>query len=571
MANRRVGKTRDGGLRRELAGIAFTGLGLIFALALFSYSPLDKSLGSVSSSKITHNLIGRFGSYSSDILFQLLGGGAFLIPFYMLVHGINLFAQKETTHRFLKTLGAALFIVSLSSLLRLRYEYLYFGGIRAGGWIGEATAARMLVFFGRAGSYILTITLLLCGAVVSTTLSLLTIILAAKAHLLSLWGRVGMVYMMHSERKRKAKVKEVRDEVTSEPPPQIVEQVKKPAPPPAAERLQEALPFKGADKDYSLPPMSLLSDPPANRKRVDKESLLMSSSILEKKLHDFDVEGRVIQVHPGPVITMYEFEPAPGVKVNRIATLSDDLALAMRAESVRIVAPLPGKAAVGIEIPNNVREEVYLKEILSSAEFMKAKSPLTLALGKDIYGMPVVSDLSKMPHLLVAGATGSGKSVAINTMTMSLLMSAKPRDLRLLMVDPKRLELSVYDGIPHLLEPVITEPRRASASLRRVVVVMEERYKLLAEKGVRNIEGYNQNIIGEKKHPRLGVDKSEDAPKKDAVINDDGTLPYVVVVIDELADLMMVAAKEVEDSIARLAQMARASGIHLLMATQRPS
>jgi S-DNA-T family DNA segregation ATPase FtsK/SpoIIIE len=281
----------------------------------------------------------------------------------------------------------------------------------------------------------------------------------------------------------------------------------------------------------------------------------------------------VVQVHPGPVVTMYEFEPAPGVKVNRIASLSDDLALAMRAESVRIVAPLPGKAAVGVEIPNNVREEVFIKEILSSADFTKAKSPLTLALGKDIYGLPVVSDLAKMPHLLVAGATGSGKSVAINTMTMSLLMSAKPRDLRLLMVDPKRLELSMYDGIPHLLEPVITEPRRSSASLRRVVVVMEERYKLLAEKGARNIEGYNAKVVDEKRHPRLGDDDllADDSPRKEGVVNEDGTLPYIVVVIDELADLMMVAAREVEDSIARLAQMARASGIHLLMATQRPS
>ena len=226
---------------------------------------------------------------------------------------------------------------------------------------------------------------------------------------------------------------------------------------------------------------------------------------------------------------------------------------------------------MGVEIPNNVREEVFVKEIMSSPEFLKHKTPLNLALGKDIYGNPMASDLGKMPHLLVAGATGSGKSVAINTMTISLLMSAKPRDLRLLMVDPKRLELSVYDGIPHLLEPVITEPRRAAASLRRVVVVMEERYKLLAEKGVRNIEGFNQKALEEKKHPRLGVDTEEREPRREAVINEDGTIPYIVVIIDELADLMMVAAKEVEDSIARLAQMARASGIHLLLATQRPS
>jgi S-DNA-T family DNA segregation ATPase FtsK/SpoIIIE len=571
MANKKLG-TKRGGRASELAGIAFIGASLFVGLSLFSYSPLDRSWGSVSSSSVTHNLTGTVGAYLSDALFQFIGGGAFLIPIYMLIHGINIFAEREKSHRALKVVGASLFIVSLSVLLRLRYEYLSYGGVRSGGWLGQLLALRMLDFFGAAGSYILAVTLLLAGLVVSTTFSLMSIIRGARGYTRACRDRAREVYLMYSERKRKANMREVQDELPPEPPPEIVEQKARPAPPPVVDRLQEPLPFRGADKDFMLPPMSLLNDPPAARKKADKDSLLMSSSILEKKLRDFGVDGKVVQVHPGPVVTMYEFEPAPGVKVNRVAALSDDLALAMRAESVRIVAPLPGKAAVGVEIPNNVREEVFLKEILSSAEFTKAKSPLTLALGKDIYGLPVVSDLAKMPHLLVAGATGSGKSVAINTMAMSLLMSAKPRDLKLLMVDPKRLELSMYDGIPHLLEPVITEPRRSSASLRRVVVVMEERYKLLAEKGVRNIEGYNAKVAEEKRHPRLGSDgPGDDEPRREAVVNEDGTLPYVVVVIDELADLMMVAAKEVEDSIARLAQMARASGIHLLMATQRPS
>jgi S-DNA-T family DNA segregation ATPase FtsK/SpoIIIE len=574
MANKRVGTKggAKGGRAHELAGIAFIGASLFVGLALLSYSPLDRSWGSSSTAPVTHNLIGPVGAYLSDFLFQFLGGGAFLVPVYMLIHGINVIAEKEKSHRALKVIGAALFILSLSVLLRLRYEYLSYGGVRSGGWLGQLLAVRMLDFFGLAGSYILTITVLLCGLVVSTTFSLMSILKGAMGYGRVFHDRAHEIYLMYSERKRKAKGREITEELPVEPPPEIVEPKAKPAPPPVVDRLQEPLPFRGPDKDFMLPPMSLLNDPPAARKKSDKDSLLMSSSILEKKLRDFGVEGKVVQVYPGPVVTMYEFEPAPGVKVNRIAALSDDLALAMRAESVRIVAPLPGKAAVGVEIPNNVREEVFFKEILSSADFTKAKSPLTLALGKDIYGLPVVSDLARMPHLLVAGATGSGKSVAINTMTMSLLMSAKPRDLRLLMIDPKRLELSMYDGIPHLLEPVITEPRRSSASLRRVVVVMEERYKLLAEKGVRNIEGYNVKMVEEKRHPRLGDDLFEDyLPRKEAVINDDGTLPYIVVVIDELADLMMVAAKEVEDSIARLAQMARASGIHLLMATQRPS
>jgi len=571
MANKRVLTSDNPGHWHEIAGVAAIGAGILMGLSLFSYSQADPSWGSASSNAEVANLAGRFGAYLSDSMFQALGGGAFLIPFYMLVYGVNRFAEKEGRHRILKVVGAVVFILSMSTLLRLRYDHLYFGGIRAGGFIGELTSAWAMDVFGPAGSYVLTVTLLVCGLAVSTTFSLMSIIKGVREYSTFAVDKARTLYMMYSERKRKARAMDVMEDAPVEPPPDIIEVVQKPPAPPPIERLQEPLPFKGADKGYSLPQMSLLADAPAIRKRAGKESLIANSNILEKKLRDFGVEGKVAQVHPGPVVTMYEFEPAPGVKVNKIAGLSDDLALAMRAESVRIVAPLPGKAAVGVEIPNNVREEVFLKEILTSAEFTKTRSPLTLALGKDIFGGPVVTDLAKMPHLLVAGATGSGKSVAINTMTMSLLMNARPRELRLLMVDPKRLELSVYDGIPHLLDGVITEPRRAASALRRVVVVMEERYKLLAAKGVRNIEGYNAKQMEEKAHPRLGVDASEEVPPAQAVTNDDGTLPYIVVIIDELADLMMVAAKEVEDSIARLAQMARASGIHLVIATQRPS
>ena len=571
MANKRMGEKQAGGSGHELAGIFAIGAALIVGLSLASYSPFDRSWGSASAIQKTHNLIGPFGSYLSDALFQMLGGGAFLLPLYLVVFGVNRLSGKGLEHRFLRVAGAVCLIGSVSTLLKLKYDYLNFGGIRAGGWLGDLTTARLLDIFGVAGSYILAVTFLLAGLVVSTAFSLVSTLGGARGYWSFLSERTRTLYMMYNERWKRAKAKDLREETAPAEPPEIVEQKQKPAPPPSMERMQEPLPFKGSDREFVLPPMSLLNNPPENRKKAAKESLLMNSSILEKKLHDFGVEGKVVQVHPGPVVTMYEFEPAPGVKVNKISMLSDDLALAMRAESVRIVAPLPGKAAVGVEIPNNVREEVFLKEIMSSADFMKSKSPLALALGKDIYGMPVVSDLSKMPHLLVAGATGSGKSVAVNTMAMSLLMSARPKDLKMLMVDPKRLELSVYDGIPHLLEPVITEPRRASSALRRVVVVMEERYKILAERGTRNIEGYNVKMNEERRHPRLGEPGSDTRPPKEAVVNDDGTLPYIVVIIDELADLMMVASKEVEDSIARLAQMARASGIHLLIATQRPS
>ena len=575
MANRRVGIAEKTGRRHEVVGAVAIGVGLLVAISLFTYDPRDPSWGAASTTTGYSNLAGPFGAYLSDILFQLIGGGAFAMPFYFVVYGVNSLINKEPrSRRVLRVVGGSAFIVSLSTLLRISWEHLAFGGINAGGLTGELIAVRLMDIFGVLGAYVLTLTVMAVALVISTKFSLIGMFRALMSLLAVFVEKFKTVYLKNYEQRRRLKTQEERDEFPDEtPPPEIVEKIVKPAPPTSIDRLQEALPFRGADKAYNLPPLSLLSDPPANRRKVAKDSLIMSSNLLEKKLHDFGVEGKVSQVSPGPVITMYEFEPAPGVKVNKVAALSDDLALAMRAESVRIVAPLPGKAAVGIEIPNNVRDEVFFKEILSSAEFSKAKSPLTIALGKDIYGTPVATDLAKMPHLLVAGATGSGKSVAINTMVMSLMMNARPREMRLLMVDPKRLELSVYDGVPHLLDAVITEPRRAASSLRRVVVVMEERYKLLAAKGVRNIEGFNTKVVGEKAHPRLGQQDAEppEVGAAQAIANEDGTLPYIVVIIDELADLMMVAAKEVEDSIARLAQMARASGIHLVMATQRPS
>jgi S-DNA-T family DNA segregation ATPase FtsK/SpoIIIE len=275
--------------------------------------------------------------------------------------------------------------------------------------------------------------------------------------------------------------------------------------------------------------------------------MLAQSELLAHKLQDFDIQGRVTQVYPGPVVTMFEFEPAPGVKVSRIVGLADDLALSMKAASVRIVAPLPGKAAVGIEVPNNTRETVFFRQILETPEYQSNKSKLKIPLGKDIFGASVVTSIDKMPHLLVAGATGSGKSVAINSIILALLYNARPSEVKLAMVDPKMLELSVYEGIPHLLSPVVTQPKKAAETLRAIVAEMERRYRQLAEKGNKNIESFNKGV--------------PDAER----------LPYIVVIIDELADLMMTVQREVEDSIMRLAQMARAAGIHLIVATQRPS
>ncbi|MGZ3605624.1 MAG: DNA translocase FtsK, partial [Thermodesulfobacteriota bacterium] len=299
----------------------------------------------------------------------------------------------------------------------------------------------------------------------------------------------------------------------------------------------------------------------------------MNSHILEKKLLDYGVEGKVVEVRPGPVITVYEFEPAPGVKVSRIVNLADDLALALSALSIRIVAPIPGKSVVGIEVPNVNRETVYLKEIIDSDSFRNFKSKLSFGLGKNISGDPFVVDLARMPHLLVAGSTGSGKSVSINAMICSILFKANPEEVRFLMIDPKMLELSDYEGIPHLLLPVVTHPKKAAAALKWLVGEMERRYTVLAEKGVRNIEHYHQRMEREMKekgkvYKRKGdVLEGEEAKPSEPMEK----VPYIVVVIDELADLMMISSREVEESITRLAQMARAVGIHLLLATQRPS
>ena len=350
--------------------------------------------------------------------------------------------------------------------------------------------------------------------------------------------------------------------------------------------VQENFPFMSSSEKYKIPPLSLLNDvPPEVGTDAEKarDEILASSAILEKKLSDFGIEGRVVQVLPGPVITLFEYEPAPGVKVSRIVSLADDLALAMRCVGLRILAPVPGKPVVGIEIPNLRRETIYFKDVMESDAFRESGSKLNLAIGKDITGEPAVQDLATTPHLLMAGSTGSGKSVGLNSMICSILLNATPDEVKMVMIDPKMLELSVYDGIPHLIAPVVTNPKKAAAALKWAVTEMETRYKMMAERGVRNISGFNDLAERLQREYEAELKKREKANKGVEPINDENEdgenilpeppskLPYVVVLIDELADLMMVASKGVEDCLTRLAQMARAAGIHLIVATQRPS
>jgi S-DNA-T family DNA segregation ATPase FtsK/SpoIIIE len=356
--------------------------------------------------------------------------------------------------------------------------------------------------------------------------------------------------------------------------------------------VQETFAFIKAEGDFRTPPFSLLDTPPTIEKKLDRDTLTMNARLLEKKLKDYGIDGEVVEICPGPVITMYEYAPAPGIKISRIAGLTDDLTMALQAMSIRIVAPIPGKGVVGIEVPNRDRDMVFLREIFNCEHFSHSKMKLPLALGKDIAGLPVVTDLAKAPHLLVAGSTGSGKSVSINTMILSLLYTSTPKDVRMIMVDPKMLEFSMYEGIPHLLLPVVTEPKKASLALKWAVNEMERRYQLLSDKGVRNIDSYNKKLAGElleqEEHGSLSdaeiieeleeiTEDGEEVIDPIPFVVDDGDilehthLPYIVVIVDELADLMMVAGREVEEHIARLAQKARASGIHLILATQRPS
>ena len=377
--------------------------------------------------------------------------------------------------------------------------------------------------------------------------------------------------------------KERRDYV---PPPIVVkvdpkeDLIKKAVKKPLAPQEQFKLPAIG--EGYSLPPLDLLDPPdPSQSIKVDTDSLQANSLILQKKLADFGVEGEVVAVRPGPVITMFEFKPADGVKVRRIVMLADDLAMALRAVSVRILAPIPGESVVGIEIPNPRRETVYLREIIESDVYNSVDSKITLALGKDISGTPFASDLARMPHLLVAGATGTGKSVSINAMILSILFKATPQDVQFIMVDPKMLELTIYEDIPHLLVPVVTDPKKAAAALFWAMDEMDRRYRLMRDKGARNIDNYNRTLEKEGALKKTVIeltetqsDEDESAPgaslAKEAPLMHE-RLPRIVIIIDELADLMMTVGRDIEEYITRLAQKARAAGIHLILATQRPS
>lgn len=553
-------------LRKEVWGIFFFLLVIMLGMSLFSYHPADPVFGLKTSQAVKiHNLFGKTGAHLSGWVFQILGFSSFWLVAVFFSMGVLSFRNRPLLSP-LKSLAAILcLLVSFSGMLNLYLprDVLYRGGKMmggSGGWVGHYVGDFARGLLNDFGAYVLLSAFFIISLMVCTNISFGWFFSKMLLWFAALRRQVNEFMLKRRERKRKKRVREEFMENEKTRPRRkvtIIEPKKEPSKKPE----QEAFPFMTPVGEFKLPPIDLLNEASAQQNvEVQKESLEQNARRLERKLSDFGVDGEVVEILPGPVITMYELKPAPGVKISKVAGLSDDLALALRAPSVRIVAPIPGKAAIGIEIPNNQRSPVYLQEILTSQVFRASTQRLTIALGKDITGAPFVTDLSRMPHLLVAGATGTGKSVCLNSMIISLLFKSSPDMVRFLMIDPKRIELTMYNDIPHLLHPVVTQPKEATRALKWAVEEMEKRYMLLSDRGVRNIEAYNRKIVKEKKpagqDPSQGVDKN---------------LPYIVVVIDELADLMMTSSRDVEEAITRLAQMARAAGIHLIIATQRPS
>jgi DNA segregation ATPase FtsK/SpoIIIE, S-DNA-T family len=554
-------------LGQEVVSLLLLGLALFVFLALASYSLADpQGLGQVWSAARVSNWGGKAGAFLASGSFWLLGLGAFFLPLLLLGLAWQCHRQGLDYLTWPQVISALILLLGSAGLLGLAHPYVAWGQglIHSGGHLGDALAGGLTGFLNRPGAALVLALLFLLGLMGATRLSLVGLLSLLGSLCRRAWGAWGRRRQPEiPEVSRPLEAEEVRQPLITTPlvrieeplpPPASVEPETPPAPAPKPRRAG------AANSKFTLPSFDLLDSPKPWDHQVQDGQMMAQAEKLESTLRHFGVEGKVTAIVPGPVVSRFELEPAPGVKISRVTNLSDDLALALKALSIRIVAPVPGKAVIGIEIPNPKRQVVALQELLADAAYKKSTSPLTVALGKDIMGAPVVNDLAKMPHLLIAGATGSGKSVGLNAMILSILFKATPEQVRFLLIDPKRIELSMYQGIPHLLHPVVVNPKEATAALHWTVAEMEKRYALLSELGVRNVEGYNQ---------KAKTMKFE--PTEDGELPPPRSLPYIVVVIDELADLMLVSSRDTEEYLIRLAQKARASGIHLLVATQRPS
>ena len=615
---------------REGVGVALVAAGLLLGLALLSYTPTDPSWNVAGSGAPVGNVIGALGSYPADLLIQTVGGAAFALSIVPLVWGAGLLRQRPLGQIWLRLTGLALALplasVGFDPMPAPANWDLHtgFGGAVGPMLVGRIGEAVMLSGGPVTYAWVSPVALGLGGLMLLVALGLTPAewVRIGRAVWRALVALVRAMRWTHRHLAMAVRVaagwsarlhprRDIEDEAepprpADDPPRRRAEpvigrpapapqdrspSVAAPPPTPAApdktvrqargkpDQRQATLAFGAPDGDYMLPPMELLQLPaPAARDpALDTEALRHNAELLHGVLGDFGVRGDIVHVSPGPVVTLYELEPAPGTKSSRVIGLADDIARSMSAVSVR-VAVVPGRNVIGIELPNRKREIVYLRDLLSSDPYGKHGGKLPLVLGKDIGGNPVLADLARMPHLLVAGTTGSGKSVAINVMILSLLYRMSPDRVRLILVDPKMLELSVYEGIPHLLAPVVTDPKKAVVALKWAVREMEDRYRAMSKLGVRNIEGYNQRLRDARargetlmRKVQTGFDPDTGRPVYEDQPLDLTELPYIVIVVDEMADLMLVAGKDIEAAIQRLAQMARAAGLHLIMATQRPS
>jgi len=574
---------------RESGAIALVVAALVLLIALATYNPADPGFSYTSSEGAVHNRIGPIGAWLAGALYFLFGRPALLFPLMLAVAGFNLFRHRkgpESPSRANTAVRAAGFALLLAASCGLTTLHWSAGELResAGGVVGILVGRGLASRLNFLGATLLMIAAWMAGLSLAVGVSWLTIMdrIGGAAWGTLTWVRTRLATardQAEGRERRQARKESVQSETrksAARPPPRIepptvtVEQ---------SERVEKErqVPLFEAPKATELPPLTLLDDPPQQEPSYSAEALEAMSRLVEIKLRDFGVEAEVVAVQPGPVVTRFELRPAPGVKASQITGLAKDLARSLSVMSVRVVEVIPGKSVMGLEIANETRELVTLGEIVRSKAYDAMGSPLALALGKDIGGQPIVADLARMPHLLIAGTTGSGKSVAINAMVLSLLYKATAEHVRLIMVDPKMLELSVYEGIPHLLAPVVTDMKQAANALRWCVVEMDRRYQLMAALGVRNIAGFNRHVSEANesgkpiRDPVLTARAANDPSIDQSQIPDLTPLPYIVVIIDELADLMMIVGKKVEELITRLAQKARASGIHLVLATQRPS
>ncbi len=571
---------------REVGFLLLLPLAVYLFVCLWTYSPTDPGWSHAGGAEKIVNFGGRIGGYLSDFLFYFVGGLAYAFPALLLLTGTVVLrgvdkAESSPIEPALRLVGGLAFFIAGSGLAHLHFNGPSEFPAQAGGVLGALIGTSLMKGFGFLGATLFLLALFLIAVTLTTGLSWFKLmdwigrsLIALFAWLRDRTRRSEEWSVARAARVEREVVRKVDSARQSKREPLKIEPTLAPIGKSERAKRENQIPlFVGSSTEGEVPPLALLDEPKPQAAGYSQETLDALSRQVEFKLKDFRIDAQVVSAHPGPVITRFEMQPAPGIKGSQISSLDKDIARGLSVTSVRVVDVIPGKSVIGLEIPNVNREIVYLSEILRSDKYDQLKSPLALALGKDIGGAPVVVDLGKMPHLLVAGTTGSGKSVALNAMVLSLLYKASATDVRIIMIDPKMLELSVYEGIPHLLAPVVTDMKEAANALRWCVAEMERRYKLMASVGVRNLAGFNKKVREEeaKGQPLLDPLFRPDASQPSIKAEPLKPLPYIVVIIDEFADMMMIVGKKVEELIARLAQKARAAGVHLILATQRPS